>query len=385
MPNLLLDPDLWKGGGDETPPTEWTGSAYSYQSSEVLSKYLYLQYSSAVDAGDKFSGSVTFDSLDFDTAFLNLVSNTDVVIDSVAVGATPTNFEFDAVADARFVLGPDAMSAGAGYYGVNCVITPSSAPVPKRISYNCECEEDDPAAPRQTLAELRRRMMIRLGFAASADNPPPGKLLEIDDYLQSAQRFLYQKVASFRQKRMFRWPLVEGVRFYDLGENDDACTKPMLAETVEWVGISRGGQLGVGQIEPDGEEWSRLICGISPDLYSGGIQNSCPTHYEIRQCIEVWPAPGPDAGYLRIKANFGIGRFTEPTDKTTIDSELVFNFALARARMDAGKLGAKDYDALVQSMIGDINAGSHHTRRYVPGSYIESVPPQPIMKDGWLP
>ena len=249
------------------------------------------------------------------------------------------------------------------------------------ISYNCECEDDDPAAPRSTLAQLRRRMMIRLGFAASADNPPPGKLLEIDDHLQSAQRFLYQKVASFRQKRIFRWPLVEGVRFYDLGGNDDECDKPMLAETVEWVGISRGGDPVTGR----GEEWQPLICGISPDLYSGGIQNSWPTHYEIRQCIEVWPAPGPDAGYLRIKANFGIGRFTEPTDKTTIDSEIVFNFALARARADAGKLGAKDYDNLVQSMIGDINAGSHHTRRYVPGSYIESVPPQPIMKDGWLP
>lgn len=255
-----------------------------------------------------------------------------------------------------------------------------SVTVDQPISYNCGCDDGDPAEQHETLAQLRRRMMIRLGFSASADNPPPGKLLEIDDYLQSAQRFLYKKVASFRQKRFFRWPLEEGVRFYDMDGNDDVCEKTVLFETVEYVGVSRG-----GDDEGNGEQWSRLICGISPDLYSGGIQNSWPTHYEVRQCIEVWPAPGPDAGYLRVKGKFGLLRFTEPTDRTTIDSELVFNFALARARADAGKLGAKDYDALVQSMIGDINAGSHHTRRYVPGSYIEPTPPMPVMKDGYLP
>lgn len=206
---------------------------------------------------------------------------------------------------------------------------------------------------------------------------PPSVRRTTTEILRGAQRFLFDKVASFRQSRFFRWPLQQGVRFYDFGGNDDTCGLRFVPELVEGVYVT--------DRDCPHEQWRPLACGINPQLYNGGVRESWPQRYEFRQCIEVFPAPDGREGYLRIKAKFDIQPFEEDEDRTTIDADLVLLHAIAVAKQQYGQQDWQQYQAMVQSRIGDIVAGSHHTRRYVPGGYerADAIPPRP--RDGFLP
>ena len=233
------------------------------------------------------------------------------------------------------------------------------------VVYNCECEDD---YPRATLAQLRRRLAIRLGFSAMWPNLPPGYADLLNDFLISTQEVLYRDYAVFRTERFFTWNMVAGVRFYDLDDNADSCPKKLDPRKVTWVGVSQGDDL-----------WTPLGCGIDPTLYSTRIGGT-PDRYEIRQCIEVWPAPFDNSYKLRIKGYFGLLPFAVDADYTTIDSEVVFLFALALAKAHYRQPDANIYADLVREMKGDLRAGSHHTRRYLPGSRAPGNRPMPRLK-----
>ena len=269
----------------------------------------------------------------------------------------------------RYSISAGGMTSSAT---VHITIHDTEPPKPD-TSYNCiECGE---TRNSDTLQSLRTRMMIRLGHAASANRPPPGMGALLDDFLREAQRFLYEKVASFRQTRFFEWPLEQGVRFYGFNDGDGGCTK-MVPELVEGVYVCDG--------DPAQERWVELAAGIDPRLYTGGVNESWPSRYEFRSCIEVWPAPDSRAGYLRIKAKGELMPFKADEDRTTIDSDLVFMLALANAKSHYGKQDAAQYNGMVQSRIGDLIAAEHHTRRYVPGDDPWQPPSPPLPKDGWL-
>lgn len=234
-------------------------------------------------------------------------------------------------------------------------------------NYNCECDDPNPS---QTLGELRTRMLRRLGFSANVEYPGPGMPELIDDFLQSSQEMLYRAYKVLRTKRFFTWDLQQGVRFYDLIDNVDVCQRKLDPRMIEWVGISN-----------DTNWWTPLICGIPPECYSWNQVQGWPQRYEIRQCIEVWPAPDGNPWQLRIKGDFGLERFTQDTDKATIDSEAVFLHALARAKAHLGHPDAANYERDCTAYIGRLTAGAHLTRRYVPGAIEEpSIPPPE-----WLP
>lgn len=204
---------------------------------------------------------------------------------------------------------------------------------------------------------------------------PPGVRATIDDFLREAQRFLYEKVASFRQSRFFEWELQEGVRFYDFHENADECHRKFVPELVEGVYVTN--------VPCPHERWQELRSGIDPILYNGGIRNGWPQRYEFRQCIEIFPAPDDRGGFLRIKAKSDLEPFEDDMHVTTIDADLVFMFALANAKAHFNQPDAQKYDQLAQSRLGEIIAGSHHTTRYIPvdGALPNANPPVP--KDGW--
>lgn len=226
-------------------------------------------------------------------------------------------------------------------------------------NFNCVCEDD---WPQETLANLRRRLMVRLGFAAQADNPPPGMTDLLNDFLQDAQEQLYRRYDVLRTERFFRWTMTPGERFYDIRSNDEIdgedpghCDVTLDPRKVTWVGVS----------DLNGV-WYPLIEGIPPEAYTMiDAAPGWPTRYEIRQCIEVWPAPD-EAYTLRIKGHFGLQPFTEDEDTTTIDPHAVFLFALGLGKRHYGKRDAEDAFRQVASYIGGLVAGSHHTARYVP-------------------
>lgn len=240
-------------------------------------------------------------------------------------------------------------------------------PDPGECNFNCECDDPNPS---RTLAELRTELMRRAGMSAMTANPPPGMPELLNSFLQSSQRMLYRQYPVLRTERFFTWDMVQGTRFYDLDANRDACTKKLDARMLSWVGISDGC-----------DEWRPLVCGIPPECYQAADQQGVPYRYEIRQCIEVWPAPDSDIYKLRIKGDFGLEPFEEDEDQCTIDDEAVFLHALARLKAHLGDPDARNYQQDAIDYVGYLTAGAHLTRRYVPGECPEPPLPKPI----WVP
>lgn len=250
---------------------------------------------------------------------------------------------------------------------------PPDPPIVIPLVLNCDCIS---SYNSDTMGNMVQRMMVRLGYAASAANPPPGMTALLKDFLAESQRFLFDKVASFRDSRYFSWDLEQGVRHYGYGTSDEPCGLPFIPDHVEGVWTTDG---NVGN-----ERWNKLICGIDPYLYSGGDRQSYPQRYELRQCVELWPAPDDRVGKLVIKAKAGLGPFEDDADTTSIDSDIVFLLALANAKAHYNKPDAQTYGGMVQSRISDLIAAAHHTRRYIPGGGDPYMPPEPYMIGGWI-
>lgn len=226
--------------------------------------------------------------------------------------------------------------------------------------FNCNCDEGFYGT--ETLLELRTSMLERLGYASQADNPPPGMARLVDNFLRRGQEFLHRRHRSLQTERFFSWPMVVGERFYDIPENQEACTKRLDAYKISGV-----------YVEDLNGQWLPLICGIPPVYYTMANFNGLPARYEVRQCIEVLPAPS--ATYtLWVKGQFGLNRFTEDDDRTTLDSELVFLWALANAKNHYGQADAADTALQAQAYLRELVAGAHGTRRYIPGTV--EVPPE---------
>jgi hypothetical protein len=231
--------------------------------------------------------------------------------------------------------------------------------------YNCECDAD---YPQKTLAQMREFLMIRLGWAAMKNTPLPGVADTLNSFLVDAQEQVYRQYKVFRMERYFTWEMVAGERFYDFDANDpDGCTKRLDPRMVTWVGISQ-----------DDNFWRPLVCGIRPEFYYGDI-TSWPTHYEIRQCIEVWPAPSDDTWKLRIKGYFGLLPFAADGDVNTVDYEAIQLYALANAKAHYGQPDAANYMSQFQTYLAGVTAGSHQTRRYIPGGDQYVPPPLPVL------
>lgn len=238
------------------------------------------------------------------------------------------------------------------------------------MTYNCECDDGQPTV---TLEEMRLRIARRLGFATQVAMGvlPPGMADLLDDFVRSAHELLYRRYAVMRQERFFTWDLIAGQRFYDLDGNSDACDKVLDPGKVHWVGISEG----------DGS-WRPLVCGIDPTLYTADVQG-LPTHYEIRQCIELWPAPADAAWKLRIKGAFGPAELALGTDVLTVDPEAVFLQALANAKAHYSQPDAGNYAAQATAYVRSRVAESHQTRRYVPGACVPPPAVRPASAGDW--
>jgi hypothetical protein len=244
-----------------------------------------------------------------------------------------------------------------------------------QADFNCDCVDSN---SNQTLLQLRTRLMRRLGYSAQATNPPPGMAELLDDFLRDAQDQLYMKNPVLRTERLYRWTMVPGISYYGIQDNDGDtdfsdidCGRHLndRAYRISWVGLQDLNNM-----------WMPMRCGINPSFYTTSAQEGLPTLYEIRSCIEVFPVP--NAAYkLWIKGQMGVEPFVAPSDKTTINSDLVFAWALGEAKAHYRQPDANDVKAGAREMLGDVIAGNHLTRRYVPNTY--QLPPavEPVMVD----
>lgn len=230
------------------------------------------------------------------------------------------------------------------------------------VSYNCECADD--VVPTQTLAVLRTDILVELGFSTQSANPPPGMAALVNSWLIRGQQYLYRRYSQLHTRRMFRWKVNPGQRFYSLKDNDEdvLCNYQMDPnKQIEWAGIQDSRNV-----------WYPLVEGIEPQLYTMIDKPWRPARYEIRQCIELYPAPD-QTYWMWMKAHFGLMSFVQDTDKTTIDATLVFLHVLSIAKAHYGKPDANNVQAMANAYRKELIAGTHGTKRYIPGSII--VPP----------
>jgi len=253
----------------------------------------------------------------------------------------------------------------------DATIVSNTVTVTPQVLFNCDCMQ---VLPWRTLSELRTDMMYRLGYAAVADNPPPGMNGLLYRFLRDAQIQL-SKMPKFQiqMERFFSWTMEPGGRYYDILGYDDVAG----VASVDQAGCNAAGA-GSGSLDPNkvtfvGFEdlngaWYRLAKGIDPLMYTRAqISNGWPTNYEIRGCIEIFPAP--QAAYtLWVKGQFGLAPFLDDSSdpSTTIDDEIVFLLALGMAKMHYGQRDAQAVMTQAQSYIRNLVAGSHQTGRYVP-------------------
>lgn len=217
-------------------------------------------------------------------------------------------------------------------------------------------------------------------FMAELEKRKPANATSVvRQMVKAAQDELYRRYHVLHTEFFFTWTLEAGVNMYDIPANDERgldpgdplfCNKILDPRHISSVEIQRG------------EIWYPLICGIPPPLYSRNLWSAWPSRYEIRKCIELWPSPGDDVQYLRIKGHQELDAFEADADLSTIDDEPIYLLAVANAKAYYNQPDAPNYVAQLERYIYDVTAGSHHTMRYLPGqvdraAYIEPRPTIP--------
>ena len=360
---------------DPNGPIHFIGDPKAFIDSGVL-QWTIVQ---AADDGSSLVLSYSVDGTTYtDTTIapqlqLGSLQNGDIIV-PLAPGGVPVTQFYVKVTTTGGTSSPTAKN-----WQVTCAITRNvteglqwDAPNPfNPINYNGQITDN--VVPTDTLANLRSRIMVRLGFANQAANPPPGMAALVNDFLISAQRYLYKRYLQLHTKRKFRWKVNPGQRFYSLQDSDQDTLwtndigQPQLnptldiAKRIEWAGIQDSRNV-----------WYPIIQGIPPQLYTMITKPWRPARYEIRNCIEVYPAPD-QTYFLWMSAHFGLMPFAIDADKTTIDSELVFLFALANAKAHYGQPDANNIAAEADAYRKELIASTHQTAHYIPGTI--AVPP----------
>lgn len=384
MANLLNNPDLWSVTG-----AGFTDGAWQFNIDGAYSERPNGNLTTVDDpgTGNVVAGTVVYDVSNYDSSldslyFVVYVSGTYGYSQLIYTpgDALPKSGSFDFSCSTD---GGDYISIGMGrernsdpafnvsgqYISIGeFSITPTADPVTPGTRYNCECDDGQPTV---TLQQMRNRLARRLGFSVqvSMGALPPGTPELLDDFIRSAHELMYQRYSVMRLRRMFTWDMVAGQRFYDIDGNRDDCPRILNPDKLEWVGISQGDS-----------SWRPLVCGINPVLY-GSAATGIPSHYEIRQCIEVWPAPTDDTWQLRIRGDFGPTTLDADDDVLTVDPEAVFLQALANAKAHYGQADAANYASQATAYVRSRVAGSHQTRRYIPGSCAQPPAVRPLLKE----
>ena len=114
----------------------------------------------------------------------------------------------------------------------------------------------------------------------------------------------------------------------------------------------------------DGTIWSDMYPGIDPLLFNI-TQQKRPTHYQIREHIEVFPEP--DKAYtLYLFGRSALMPFTADAHITSVDPLPVYLQALAEAKAHYGQPDAQVYFQRLEGMLGDLNAESFAGERFIP-------------------
>ncbi len=366
MVATLNNPDEWADDLGATPPSQWQALVENgkYQFNED-SDAGYIDHIGTEDLPATLrlgyyvveAPSTALLELDYRTA---TPGYTDVALNP-AVGAhsiTLTNHATTAATWQWRVKSHSGEAGGFEYGGVVYIWE-------EFCDYNCEYAVDGNA---RTLSDLRAELLAATGYASQASNPPPGIATKYNNFLRQSQEYLWRKYKALQVERFFTWQMQTGVRYYDHDQNFD-CAAAQLLDRYSIKSV---------HVQDTNGTWWPLIKGIDPTFYTLDSNYGWPTHYEIRQCIEVFPAP-QDLYKLRVLGNFLCNPFTADGNYTTIDAEPVLLWAIGMAKADKGASDAGNYFQMARDYIGGLRAGTHASARYIPNQRNLPVPTPPTM------
>ena len=392
----ITDPEAWQDSNGNIPPAEFSNVPYNVNFPlNGDGRYWFSVNASTADSGSPitfigdegfFTGEANLQwsvvSTANDGSGLVLAYSTDgatwntstllpqTQLNGIQNGAVPVGLAGATVFQVKVYAQGGTATAGATFSEVAIAITRNfneqitwDNPNPfNPVNYNALVVDNN--VNTATMASLSARILVRLGFANQASNPPPGMALLVQDFLTSAQTFLYKRYLQLHTKRLFRWKVNPGQRFYSLKDNDENVKEGVNMDptrTIEWAGIQDSRNV-----------WYPLIQGIPPQLYTMITKPWRPARYELRGAIELYPAPD-QTYWLWVKGHFGLMSFINPSDITTIDSELVFLHALANAKAHYGQPDANNIESQANAYRAELIAATHQTAHYLPGTI--AVPP----------
>jgi hypothetical protein len=175
--------------------------------------------------------------------------------------------------------------------------------------------------PYQTLGELRSALSSRLGFGAQGSSGINSGIL--DSFLQSAQDQLWLR-ADWRNLITYDEKTTGiGQTLYDWAANCDQ-NRPLREIAVY-----------------DGATWVPMSEGITFAMRTDNSQ-TIPARFERYAQMEIWPAP--DAAYtIRRYYVATCSRFTQDSDRASIDDGMIFLHALAAAKAHYKQADAEIY------------------------------------------
>ncbi len=188
----------------------------------------------------------------------------------------------------------------------------------------------------------------------------------VDSFIRDAQDQLYQQYKELRTERWWTIQCVPGANLYDVPLDLD---QYLDFRRITWAGIQ------------DDVQWSPMIEGIDPLLYTSNSLSK-PAYFRVTGCIEIYPAP--DRAYtIKIRGHLGLKWLNGDDDLLTVNSRAVFLHSLANAKAHYQQPDAGNYMQQAQAYVRQLIAGSHGTRRYIPGTRQVPAARRPIPVGGW--
>lgn len=215
-----------------------------------------------------------------------------------------------------------------------------------------------------TLGELRGRLSARLGFGASGANIGPLVTI-LNDIIVEAQSHLYW---------MCDW-------------------NELHTYVTATIGASQTNVDFPGEIHPDrvsgisvkySNVWLPFLTrGITAEMYTSQDREGVPTHWDINQAsgtsqIEFWPQTDTTYSY-RVFGTAPLGALVSSDDRTTIDSDLVFTFALAAAKAHYRHPDAPLYQGRADRLEQQLKNKNWRKRVYDPPGAVVDVIPKPLV------
>lgn len=193
---------------------------------------------------------------------------------------------------------------------------------------------------------------VNLYFSDLYKRVPPGASDVVNSILQDAQLQLYFRYSVMRIKRWWSWTTTTGSRFYDVIKDGTL--------NIDWRKVE-------GVWIQDGSSWSPLTDGINPRSFDYDA-NGVPTNYELREYLELWPAPATSTYKIWLFGDIGLKPFTADADVATVDYDALFLLALGNAKAHWNQRDAPLALQQFERHIGRLNAASFGRRRYFPNS-----------------